>query len=175
MIGRSGARQFAACTVIDRLLVLVPLIVAGVFPHLLLTLAILDPALAVGTWIIRGRKAWSWRCASVLGCADGGLSSGHFGPLIDTGQMRDSIAYVVRNKRAKTGEDRPLFQLVLSPSSRFRWLLASMFGLIFLPAKVSGDLVQVIVEMVAHLGRQDAVIAISDSLFPVIDFAKSMK
>jgi hypothetical protein len=59
--GRSGARQFAACTVIDRLifvpLVLVPLGVAGVFPHLFLTLAILDPILAIGTWVIRSRKA----------------------------------------------------------------------------------------------------------------------
>ena len=59
--GRSGARQFAACTVIDRLIfvpfVLVPLVVTGVFPHLFLTLAILDPVLAIGTWVIRSRKA----------------------------------------------------------------------------------------------------------------------
>jgi hypothetical protein len=56
---RSGARQFAACTVIDRLifvpLVLVPLVIAGVFPHLLGTLAILDPVLAIGTWVLRSR------------------------------------------------------------------------------------------------------------------------
>jgi len=59
--GRSGARQFAACTVIDRLifvpLVLVPLVVAGVFPHLFLTLAILDPVLAIGAWVLRAREA----------------------------------------------------------------------------------------------------------------------
>ena len=59
--GRSGARQFAACTVIDRLifvpLVLVPMAVAGVFPHLFLTLAILDPVLAIGAWVLRAREA----------------------------------------------------------------------------------------------------------------------
>jgi hypothetical protein len=57
--GRSGA--LAACTVIDRLifvpLVLVPLVVTGVFPHLLLTLAVLDPVLAIGAWVIRSRKS----------------------------------------------------------------------------------------------------------------------
>lgn len=57
--GRSGARQFATCTVIDRLIfvpvVLVPLIVAGVFPHLFMTLAILDPVLAIGVLALRIR------------------------------------------------------------------------------------------------------------------------
>ncbi len=58
--GRSGARQIVAASVIDRLVfvpvVLVPLAVAGVFPHLLLTFAILDPSLAVGAWAILGRR-----------------------------------------------------------------------------------------------------------------------
>lgn len=59
--GRSGARQLVAASVVDRLVlvpvVLLPLAAAGVFPHLLGTFAILDPALAVGAWILFGRKA----------------------------------------------------------------------------------------------------------------------
>ncbi len=58
--GRSGARQIVAASVVDRLVfvpvVLVPLAMAGVFPHLLVTLAILDPLLAVGAWVLLGRK-----------------------------------------------------------------------------------------------------------------------
>jgi hypothetical protein len=58
--GRSGARQAVAASVVDRLVfvpvVLVPLAIAGVFPHLLLTLAILDPALAIGAWVLLGQK-----------------------------------------------------------------------------------------------------------------------
>jgi hypothetical protein len=58
--GRSGARQIVAASVIDRLVfvpaVLVPVAIAGVFPHLLVTLAILDPALAIGTLVLLGRK-----------------------------------------------------------------------------------------------------------------------
>jgi hypothetical protein len=57
--GRSGARQFVAASVIDRLAlpaVLVPLAMAGVFPHLLATFAILDPSLAIGAWVLLGRK-----------------------------------------------------------------------------------------------------------------------
>jgi hypothetical protein len=57
--GRSGARQFVAASVIDRLVfipaVLVPLAIAGVFPHLLMTFAILDPSLAIGAWVFLGR------------------------------------------------------------------------------------------------------------------------
>jgi len=45
--GRSGARQIVAASVVDRLVfvpaVLVPLALAGVFPHLLVTFAILEP------------------------------------------------------------------------------------------------------------------------------------
>jgi hypothetical protein len=58
--GRSGARQFVAASVIDRLVfipaVLVPLAIAGVFPHLLMTFAILDPSLAIGAWVFLGRN-----------------------------------------------------------------------------------------------------------------------
>jgi hypothetical protein len=54
--GRSDARQIVAASVVDRLVfvpvVLGPLAVAGVFPHLLGTFAILDPALAIGAWVI---------------------------------------------------------------------------------------------------------------------------
>jgi len=45
--------------VFDRLilvpLVLVPLVIAGVFPHLLLAFAILDPTLALGAWALFSR------------------------------------------------------------------------------------------------------------------------
>ena len=61
--GRSGARQIVAASVVDRLVfvpaVLLPLAIAGVFPRLLGTLGILDPALAIGAWVIarEGRDA----------------------------------------------------------------------------------------------------------------------
>ncbi len=61
--GRSGARQIVAASVLDRLVlvpaVLVPLAIAGVFPHLLGTFAILDPALGIGAWALSaaGRDA----------------------------------------------------------------------------------------------------------------------
>ena len=58
--GRSGSRPFVAASVIDRLVfvpaVLVPLAIAGVFPHLLMTFAILDPMLAIGAWALLGRE-----------------------------------------------------------------------------------------------------------------------
>jgi hypothetical protein len=57
--GRSGGRQVVAASVVDRLIfvpaVLVPLAIAGVFPHLLLAFAALDVSLAVGAWIIQRR------------------------------------------------------------------------------------------------------------------------
>jgi len=59
--GRSGARSAVAASVIDRFLfvpvVLIPLVIAGVFPHVLVTLAILDPSLAIGAWVLLGRKS----------------------------------------------------------------------------------------------------------------------
>ena len=58
--GHTGARQPVAASVIDRLIfvpaVLLPLAVAGVFLHLFVALAILDPSLAIGAWILLGRK-----------------------------------------------------------------------------------------------------------------------
>lgn len=58
--GRSGARQLGPASVLDRVflvpLVLVPLVIAGVFPHTLGLFAILDPALGVGAWVLHSRK-----------------------------------------------------------------------------------------------------------------------
>ncbi len=59
--GRSGVRQFVAASVFDRVVlvpaVLVPLAMAGVFPHVLMTFAILDPLLGIGAWLLLGRKS----------------------------------------------------------------------------------------------------------------------
>ncbi len=57
--GRTGSRQFVAAGVIDRV-VLVPavqlsLVMVGVFPHLFLGFAILDPALGIGAWVLLSR------------------------------------------------------------------------------------------------------------------------
>jgi hypothetical protein len=58
--GRSGARQFVVASIIDRLifipLVLLPLAIAGVFPHLLFTFTILDMSLALGAWALLRRE-----------------------------------------------------------------------------------------------------------------------
>ena len=58
--GRSGARQIVAASIIDRLMfvpvVLVPLAIAGVFPHLFFTFVIFDASLAVGAWALVGRE-----------------------------------------------------------------------------------------------------------------------
>jgi len=58
--GRSGARQFGPASVLDRVvlvpLVLVPLVIAGVFPHTLGAFMILDPALGIGAWVLHNRK-----------------------------------------------------------------------------------------------------------------------
>lgn len=58
--GRSGGRQVVAASVLDRIvlvpLVLVPLAMAGVFPHLLLTFAILDPLLGLVAWVLLARE-----------------------------------------------------------------------------------------------------------------------
>ena len=58
--GRSGTRQFVAASVVDRLIfipvVLVPLAISGVFPHLLLSFAFLDVALGIGAWVLSSRK-----------------------------------------------------------------------------------------------------------------------
>jgi hypothetical protein len=61
--GRSGARQIVAASVVNRLTfvpaVLLPLALSGVFPHLLVTFAVLDPALAIGAWVLFGRRTRS--------------------------------------------------------------------------------------------------------------------
>ena len=58
--GRTGARQFIAASVVDRLVfvpaVLIPLALAGVFPHLFLTFAVLDALLALGAWGLLARE-----------------------------------------------------------------------------------------------------------------------
>ena len=58
--GRSGGRQFVAATVLDRIivvpLVLVPLIVADVFPHTLAAFVALDPVLALTAWWLLARR-----------------------------------------------------------------------------------------------------------------------
>jgi hypothetical protein len=58
--GRSGTRQFIVASIIDRLafspVVLVPLALAGVFPRLFLTFAILDVSLAIGAWALLARE-----------------------------------------------------------------------------------------------------------------------
>jgi hypothetical protein len=58
--GRSGSRQVVAASVLDRWIlvpvVLVPIAIAGVFPHALLAFALLDATLALGAWMLRRRK-----------------------------------------------------------------------------------------------------------------------
>jgi len=58
--GRSGGRQVVAASVLDRIilvpLVLVPIAMAGVFPHLLLLFAILDPLLGLVAWYLLARE-----------------------------------------------------------------------------------------------------------------------
>jgi hypothetical protein len=58
--GRTGGRQFVAATVLDRLvlvpLVLVPTVLAGVFPRMMLVFAVVDPALALVAWHLLARR-----------------------------------------------------------------------------------------------------------------------
>ena len=58
--GRSAARQFGPASVLDRVVlvpaVLVPMVIAGIFPHSLGAFAILDPVLGIGAWVIHNRK-----------------------------------------------------------------------------------------------------------------------
>ena len=58
--GRSGARQFVAASVVDRLvfvpLVLIPSAIAGVFPHLFITFTLMDAILAIGAWALLARE-----------------------------------------------------------------------------------------------------------------------
>jgi hypothetical protein len=59
--GLSGGRRIVAASVLDRVvlvpLVLVPLAIAGVFPHFLLAFAVLDPTLGIGAWLLLSRSA----------------------------------------------------------------------------------------------------------------------
>ena len=58
--GRSGSRAVVAANLPARLLVpviLVPLAMAGVFPHFMTTLAILDPLMGIGAWVLLMRSA----------------------------------------------------------------------------------------------------------------------
>jgi hypothetical protein len=58
--GRSGAQQFGPASVLDRVVlvpvVLVPLVIAGIFPHTLGAFAIVDPTLGIGAWALHNRK-----------------------------------------------------------------------------------------------------------------------
>lgn len=58
--GRTGGRQFSAASVVDRLvfvpLVLLPLAIADMFPHVLVAFTILDMTLAVGAWLLLRRS-----------------------------------------------------------------------------------------------------------------------
>lgn len=58
--GRTGQDRFGVATILDRLLVpllLVPLVVSGeLSPQLGLPFAVLDPALAIGAWVIFARS-----------------------------------------------------------------------------------------------------------------------
>jgi hypothetical protein len=57
--GRSGGRQFAACTALDRLIlvpaVLIPAVIAGIFPHTFLAFTLLDVGLAIGVLFLRSQ------------------------------------------------------------------------------------------------------------------------
>jgi hypothetical protein len=54
--GRTDCRQVSAASVVDRLIfvpaVTFPLAYVGVFPHFLVTFAILDMSLALGAWVL---------------------------------------------------------------------------------------------------------------------------
>ena len=55
-----GSATIHPASVVDRLVfvpaVLIPLAVAGVFPRLFLTFAVLDAVLAIGAWTLLGRE-----------------------------------------------------------------------------------------------------------------------
>ncbi len=58
--GRSGARQFGPASILDRVVLvpaeLLPLAITGVFPHILVAVAILDPTLAIVAGVLHKRK-----------------------------------------------------------------------------------------------------------------------
>jgi hypothetical protein len=59
--GRTGAPSLTAASVVDRLIfvpaVLLPLALSGLFPHLFIAFAVLDPVLAIGAWVLMHREA----------------------------------------------------------------------------------------------------------------------
>lgn len=61
LAGRANAPQIIAVSIVGRPVlvpaVIVPLAIAGVFPHLLLTFAVLDWVLSVGGLVLYSRKA----------------------------------------------------------------------------------------------------------------------
>jgi len=66
--GLSGGRRIVAASVLDRIvlvpLVLVPVTLAGVFPHFMLPFAVLDPTLGIGAGLLlkrsdRPRSHWA--------------------------------------------------------------------------------------------------------------------
>ena len=58
--GRSGGRQVVAASVLDRIIlvpiVLIPIALAGVFPRLCWTFAVLDPLLGIIAWYLLARE-----------------------------------------------------------------------------------------------------------------------
>ncbi len=69
--GRSGGRQVVAASVLDRIilvpLVLIPIAMSGVFPHLLWTFAILDPVLGLAGWHLLARERGASADEAILG------------------------------------------------------------------------------------------------------------
>jgi hypothetical protein len=61
LAGRANTTQIIAVSIVSRPIlvpvVLVPLAMAGVFPHLLLTFAVLDWLLSIFGWVLLARKA----------------------------------------------------------------------------------------------------------------------
>jgi hypothetical protein len=58
---RAGSRQVVAASVVDRIVfvpvVLLPLAMAGIFPHVCLAFTALDVSLAIGAWLLLRRQA----------------------------------------------------------------------------------------------------------------------
>jgi hypothetical protein len=58
--GRSGGRNFAPASVLDRWILVpavgIPVALSGVFPHTILAFVLLDASLAVGAWILRRKS-----------------------------------------------------------------------------------------------------------------------
>jgi len=59
--GRSGGRQIVAASVLDRVvlvpMVLIPIGLMGVFPHLMFSFAVLDPLLGIAAWLLMQKSS----------------------------------------------------------------------------------------------------------------------